>query len=359
VPVLTAVVTLSVACTAGYGILNPQRGRTLQAQIANGARFSSTAVPSAQPAGQPMPWWIEPGRMPFGESLHVKPAKPLRVPGTMVMAIGDSVMLASAPELAQAMPGIYINAKVSRPMYAGISLVDQLARAKRLRQVVIVGLGNQRPCHRQPGQPAQDGGRRPVAGCSINTFVPRSWEHEVNSTLARAASRYPNVLLVNWHSAIEHHQSLLWNDNIHPQPVGGKLYAKVVRKAVLSALGKQPRGARAHATACSGDRLSSARQLRHPVLMAERAAAKRPNYEQARDELAELVKRLEAGGLTLEQSLELWERGEQLAAICEEWLEGARARLAAAIKPRTTTPGATTTRRGRSERPAAEPARQA
>jgi exodeoxyribonuclease VII small subunit len=54
-------------------------------------------------------------------------------------------------------------------------------------------------------------------------------------------------------------------------------------------------------------------------------------YEQARDQLVELVKRLEAGGLTLEQSLELWERGEQLAAICEQWLEGARARLAAAV----------------------------
>ncbi len=59
--------------------------------------------------------------------------------------------------------------------------------------------------------------------------------------------------------------------------------------------------------------------------------AARPPYEQARDELTELVKRLEAGGLTLEQSLQLWERGEQLAAICEEWLEGARARLATAL----------------------------
>jgi exodeoxyribonuclease VII small subunit len=54
-------------------------------------------------------------------------------------------------------------------------------------------------------------------------------------------------------------------------------------------------------------------------------------YERARDELTELVKRLEAGGLTLEQSLELWERGERLAAICEDWLEGARARLATAM----------------------------
>jgi len=57
----------------------------------------------------------------------------------------------------------------------------------------------------------------------------------------------------------------------------------------------------------------------------------RPPYEQARDELTELVRRLEAGGLTLEESLKLWERGEELAAICEEWLEGARARLAAAL----------------------------
>jgi exodeoxyribonuclease VII small subunit len=55
-----------------------------------------------------------------------------------------------------------------------------------------------------------------------------------------------------------------------------------------------------------------------------------PSYEQARDELTELVKRLESGGLTLEQSLQVWERGEALAALCEEWLEGARARLAGA-----------------------------
>jgi exodeoxyribonuclease VII small subunit len=56
----------------------------------------------------------------------------------------------------------------------------------------------------------------------------------------------------------------------------------------------------------------------------------RLSYEQARDQLTEVVRRLEGGGLTLEESLELWERGERLAGICAEWLEGARARLAAA-----------------------------
>ena len=68
------------------------------------------------------------------------------------------------------------------------------------------------------------------------------------------------------------------------------------------------------------------------------AVPKSPNealsYEQARDKLAAVVKRLEAGGLTLEQSLELWERGERLAAVCGEWLDGARARLAAAMATR-------------------------
>ena len=54
-------------------------------------------------------------------------------------------------------------------------------------------------------------------------------------------------------------------------------------------------------------------------------------YEEARAELVEVVRTLEAGGTTLEESLALWERGEKLAALCQEWLDGARARLDAAI----------------------------
>ena len=70
------------------------------------------------------------------------------------------------------------------------------------------------------------------------------------------------------------------------------------------------------------------------VRKADAAPKETLSYEQARDKLAAVVKRLEAGGLTLEQSLELWERGERLAAVCGEWLDGARARLAAAMAKR-------------------------
>ncbi|MEU7040221.1 exodeoxyribonuclease VII small subunit [Streptomyces varsoviensis] len=54
-------------------------------------------------------------------------------------------------------------------------------------------------------------------------------------------------------------------------------------------------------------------------------------YEQARDELIDVVRRLEAGGTSLEESLALWERGEELAKVCRRWLDGARARLDAAL----------------------------
>ncbi|HLT85645.1 MAG TPA: exodeoxyribonuclease VII small subunit [Phototrophicaceae bacterium] len=54
------------------------------------------------------------------------------------------------------------------------------------------------------------------------------------------------------------------------------------------------------------------------------------SYEQAREELQDVVRRLETGAATLEESMELWERGEALATRCQQWLDGARERLAAA-----------------------------
>jgi exodeoxyribonuclease VII small subunit len=54
------------------------------------------------------------------------------------------------------------------------------------------------------------------------------------------------------------------------------------------------------------------------------------SYEQAREELIIIVQRLESSGVPLEESLALWERGEQLAAVCQSWLDGAKAKIDAA-----------------------------
>lgn len=65
-------------------------------------------------------------------------------------------------------------------------------------------------------------------------------------------------------------------------------------------------------------------------------------YEQARDELVTVVARLESGAGSLEDALALWERGEALAARCQQWLDGARERLAAAGAPRPAGPAGAT-----------------
>ena len=62
------------------------------------------------------------------------------------------------------------------------------------------------------------------------------------------------------------------------------------------------------------------------------ASEKKLSYEQAREELAEIVESLEDGSSTLEESLKLWERGEELAKICQEWLDGAKKKIEAAKK---------------------------
>jgi exodeoxyribonuclease VII small subunit len=72
-----------------------------------------------------------------------------------------------------------------------------------------------------------------------------------------------------------------------------------------------------------------------PDLAAASASAGGLGYEAARDELAQVVARLEQGGVSLEESLRLWERGEQLADLCLAWLVDARGRVDAAVAARS------------------------
>lgn len=86
-----------------------------------------------------------------------------------------------------------------------------------------------------------------------------------------------------------------------------------------------PQGADVHRT--RGTAIVSAMASEQP---ATEGGQPQLSYEQARDELVAIVSKLETGGTTLEESLALWERGEELAALCERYLDNARARLEAA-----------------------------
>jgi lysophospholipase L1-like esterase len=141
-------------------------------------------------------------------------------------------MLASAQQLHRALPGIYIDAQVSRQMAAGLAEVSSLAAEGLLRHVVIVGLGTNGTV--TSGQIrdllAELGPSRKLV--LVNTYEARPWEHADNSVIGAAARRYPNVVLANWHATIADRTSLLWGDGVHPRPPGARLYAKMVADAV-------------------------------------------------------------------------------------------------------------------------------
>jgi peptidoglycan/LPS O-acetylase OafA/YrhL len=241
-PAVLVVAALSVACTAGYGVLNAPASDGLQQQITYGAKVSAATqakhvtaprTPQAvagSPAPAPAP--ANTHRAKASSPHGAAPAARRQIPGSMVTAIGDSVMLAAAPQLQHALPGIYINAEVSRQMSAGIALVQSLADSGVLRPVVVVGLGTNGTV--TTGQirelVSMIGPHRSLV--LINTFVPRPWQDGDNQVLAAAARAHPNIVLANWFVAIEHHTSLLWDDDVHPRPSGAPLYARTVASAV-------------------------------------------------------------------------------------------------------------------------------
>ncbi|TFC91866.1 MULTISPECIES: acyltransferase family protein [Cryobacterium] len=152
--------------------------------------------------------------------------------GALITAVGDSVMLASAPELQAGFPGIAIDAAVSRGMDAAPDILKAQAKAGALRPVVVVGLGTNGPI-----RASQLDDIRAVIGPDrelvlVTAFAEREWTAGVNAALVTFAGRYRAVELANWHDAIAPHTDLLAGDNIHPGPTGGTIYAESVRAAL-------------------------------------------------------------------------------------------------------------------------------
>ncbi|MCU1534769.1 MAG: acetyltransferase [Glaciihabitans sp.] len=155
-----------------------------------------------------------------------------RTSGHSILAIGDSVMLAAAPKLEQAFPGIAIDAVVSRQMFALPAIVDRLDRRNQLRHTLVVGLGTNGYIGRDTLEAvyAIVGPRRNMI--VVNVQAPRAWTPSVNRILEQFAYAHPNVQLADWKSAIASHIDVLAADQIHPGPTGGAIYARSLTSAL-------------------------------------------------------------------------------------------------------------------------------
>ena len=170
--------------------------------------------------------------------------EPIDVPGTPatgpeITAIGDSVMLASAPALQEAFPGVQIDAIVSRQLRDAPAILQSMADAGTLRRVVVVGLGTNGPI-----DAATLDQLRRIAGSErrlvvVSVYAPRGWTDGVNQSLSTFAQRYRDVEISTWREAISGQLDLLSGDQIHPGPRGGGVYASALRDA-LQRLADQP-----------------------------------------------------------------------------------------------------------------------
>jgi peptidoglycan/LPS O-acetylase OafA/YrhL len=152
--------------------------------------------------------------------------------GDEITAIGDSVLLAAAPAMQTAYPGIAIDASVSRSMYSAPAVVQAHADAGTLRPVVVLALGTNGPIERSTLEEVRrilGPGRELVV---VNAQAPRGWIPGVNAELSSFALVYRNVELANWHDAIQPFLHEMARDQVHFGPIGAGIFTAAVSDAV-------------------------------------------------------------------------------------------------------------------------------
>jgi peptidoglycan/LPS O-acetylase OafA/YrhL len=146
-----------------------------------------------------------------------------------VSAIGDSVMLGAVEGLQKDIHGLtVVDAEVGLQVYAATDTLRYRRSLGQLGDVVIVHLGNNGTFTK--GQ--FDEIMRTLSGVDrvvfVNVAVPRAWEKPNNEVIAEGVERYPNAVLVDWHSASADRPEIFYKDGYHLRPGGQRLYADLI-----------------------------------------------------------------------------------------------------------------------------------
>ncbi|CAN5315009.1 N/A [soil metagenome] len=253
---LAVAVVASILCVGGVLVAPPapsaaevrvEKGRQAIADAAAGSptaapvpattspRLSHPSLPIPRQIGAPTDQPAPADPIPPTEPPTAPPvAAPVDRATLPITAVGDSVMLAVAPELLAAMPQIQIDAVVSRQASAAPKILQDLEAAGTLHSTVVVGLGTNgavAPATLDAIRDAIGADRQLVV---VNVYAERSWSAGVNTELAEYASTHPATTLVDWHSIVNANPGILGDDRIHPGRTGGQLYADALRAAISS-----------------------------------------------------------------------------------------------------------------------------
>jgi peptidoglycan/LPS O-acetylase OafA/YrhL len=178
-------------------------------------------VSSPSPAGHPN------RGSPAG---HPKPPPPSTASAAPVLALGDSVMLGAATNLAHDLGGhVVVNAEEGRQATAYAPLIDYYRKRGQLPDTVVIQLGNNGPVYSDQLNAI----RQALAGVDhvyfVNVEVPRSWQSEVNGELSSFVDGWPQAKVIDWYDTV---QADMTYDGIHLNPSGQTAYTNLLRTAV-------------------------------------------------------------------------------------------------------------------------------
>ena len=146
-----------------------------------------------------------------------------------VSAIGDSVMLGAVRGLQKDIQGLtVVDAEVGLQVYAATDMLKARRASGQLGNVVVVHLGNNGTFTKGEFDQIM----RILSGVDrvvfVNVSVPRTWEEPNNQVIAEGVERYPNTVLVDWHSASADRPELFYSDGYHLRPKGQRVYADLI-----------------------------------------------------------------------------------------------------------------------------------
>ena len=143
------------------------------------------------------------------------------------LAIGDSVMLGAEQSLQRDIPGIFVDAKVSRQFWDATAVLQAYKNEGLLPPTIVVHMGtNGAFSDAQFAQMMEVVGNRTIF--FVNAREPRTWETEVNQRLATDTVKYPNAHLIDWHDWSNQHPDWFVSDGIHLTAAGAQGYAQLI-----------------------------------------------------------------------------------------------------------------------------------
>lgn len=200
---------------------------------------AQNTAPSTNQAATTQPAATTPGATAPATTAPAATAAPTAPPATAaplpyagVVAIGDSVMLGAKGALEARMPGILVDAAVSRQVKAGAELAATMKAQGLIGRAAVIHLGT----NGVTTQAKFDELMTALAGVPrvvlVNTKVPRPWEDRVNGLIAETAKKNPNVVFVDWKAQSSPNKDWFWNDGMHLRPKGAAAFAELIAQAI-------------------------------------------------------------------------------------------------------------------------------